>query len=185
MHSLRIKAPKLLGENVSALLRARGQTQHDLAQWCHKTDVWVSQFLNGKRLWQLDDLDRIADFFGIATYQLFQPGISPLTERRSKLERRTGRERRVGHAHRLMLGLQNYLGPYRNRTASASEEPSHGPDPARILEEVKRLTIDHERKISALLSQIESGGQAADFGPPLTKTRKGRRAAGGSDAAKA
>ena len=43
-------------------------------------------------------LDRIADFFGIATYQLLQPGISPLTERRSGLDRRLGRDRRISHA---------------------------------------------------------------------------------------
>lgn len=39
--------------------------------------------------------DRIADFFGVETYQLLQPGVASLTERR-KAERRNGRERRVG-----------------------------------------------------------------------------------------
>src|SRR4029077_3389384 len=35
--------------------------------------------------------------------QLFQPGISALTERRSRIARRSGRDRRVGQAVRVML----------------------------------------------------------------------------------
>jgi hypothetical protein len=51
-------------------------------------------FTNDERNLPLKYLDRIADFFGLATYQLFQPGISARYERR-KAERRTGRDRRV------------------------------------------------------------------------------------------
>jgi hypothetical protein len=64
--------------------------------WCRRTDSWLSKILDdqGNRGLPLKYLDRIADFFGIATYQLFQPGISPLLERR-KGERRSGLDRRV------------------------------------------------------------------------------------------
>lgn len=97
-----MKADRMLAENISALLRERGQRQRDLAQWCHHSDVWISAILAGKRAAHMKDLDRIADFFGIATYQLFQPGISRFTERRSGKERRAGRDRRVGHTFRVM-----------------------------------------------------------------------------------
>jgi hypothetical protein len=90
-----MKAGDLLRLNIDALLRARHQTRHDLAQWCRNTDGWLSKIL-GKdaRNLPLKYLDRMADFFGLAPYQLFQPGISPLTERRHS-DRRSGRDRRI------------------------------------------------------------------------------------------
>jgi hypothetical protein len=96
-------APLLLKRNLEALLRARGQTQHDLAQWCRRTDAWLSKILdiNGTRGVPLKHLDRIADFFGIATYQLLQPGITSLLERR-KGDRRKGGERRLSHAREVL-----------------------------------------------------------------------------------
>lgn len=94
---------RVLSENIQALLRARKLSQHDLAQWCRHSDPWLSAFLSGKREVQLADLDRIADFFGIATYQLFQPGISQVTERRKPGERRCGRDRRLSNAQRQMM----------------------------------------------------------------------------------
>lgn len=91
-----MKAGYLLKQNVDALLSARKQTRHDLAQFCRRSDAWLSKIL-GKddRNIPLKYLDRMADFFGLATYQLFQPGISPLTERRKGGDRRSGRDRRV------------------------------------------------------------------------------------------
>lgn len=92
-----MKANLLLKQNIRALLTARHQQQKDLAQWCRCTEGWLSHILNSNtRGIPLKYLDRIADFFGIATYQLLQPGITPLTERRSKLARRSGNDRRVG-----------------------------------------------------------------------------------------
>lgn len=95
-----LKAKQLLKHNIDTLLRARGQTRHDLAMWCRRDDSWLSKIMDqGKdRNIQLAYLDRIADFFGIATYQLFQPGISPLTERRVHGDRRSGRDRRLSRA---------------------------------------------------------------------------------------
>lgn len=108
-----MKVSLILAKNIDALLRARGQSQHDLAQWCHHTDTWLSNFLAGSRQIQLKNLDRIADFFGIATYQLLQPGISAVTERRSGLDRRSGRDRRVGHGVRRMVEMRDTLKSYR------------------------------------------------------------------------
>jgi transcriptional regulator with XRE-family HTH domain len=97
---LKLKADRLLKHNIDALLKARGQTRHDLAFYCRRSDAWLSKIMDAEedRNIQLEYLDRIADFFGIATYQLFQPGISPLTERRSGLDRRAGRDRRISAA---------------------------------------------------------------------------------------
>jgi DNA-binding Xre family transcriptional regulator len=109
-----MKANLLLKHNIGALLRARGQTQKDLAQWCHRTEAWLSKiFTDEKRGVPLKYLDRIGDFFGIATYQLLQPGITPLTERRSRVDRRNGRDRRMsvlqlttGHRTQLSVALE-------------------------------------------------------------------------------
>lgn len=92
-------AQLLLKRNIDSLLRARGQSRHDLAMWCRRTDAWLSKIMDvqGQRGLPLKYLDRIADFFGIAAYQLLQPGIAPLMERR-KAERRSGVDRRVSHA---------------------------------------------------------------------------------------
>lgn len=96
-----MKATYLLKRNIEALLAARHQSQHDLAVWCRRSDAWISKILSdtsnpkAERGVPLRDLDRIADFFGIAAYQLFQPGISPLTERRKVADRRSGRDRRL------------------------------------------------------------------------------------------
>lgn len=97
-----MKASVLLKHNIDTLLKARHQTRHDLAVWVRqstdakKVDPWISQiFTRPDREFQMKYLDRIADFFGIAVYQLFQPGISPLTERRKGRDRRGGRDRRI------------------------------------------------------------------------------------------
>lgn len=97
-----LKAPYILAQNIKSLLTARHQTAKSLAVWCRHSEPWIGKFLAGKREVQLRDLDRIADFFGLATYQLFQPGISPLTERRKGRDRRGGRDRRVSNAFREM-----------------------------------------------------------------------------------
>lgn len=98
-----MKAQSLIAQNISTLLRGRGQKQKDLAMWCHHSEVWISAILAGKREIQFKDLDRIADFFGLATYQLLQPGIAPLTERRKTHDRRNGKDRRISAAQRTMM----------------------------------------------------------------------------------
>lgn len=104
-----MKANALLKLNIDTILRARGQTRKDLAFWCRRSESWISKiFRSEKREIPIRYLDRISDFFGLATYQLFQPGISPLTERR-KHERRSGRDRRIGHKQREVLQLRDEI----------------------------------------------------------------------------
>lgn len=99
-------ASNLLKRNIDDLLRLRGYTHKDLAQWCRRSESWISKiYRHTNRGIPLKYLDRIADFFGLATYQLFQPGISPLTERRSGHDRRSGRDRRISHAQRVIREL--------------------------------------------------------------------------------
>lgn len=96
---LDLKASELLKHNIDALLEARHQTRPELARWCRRSRSWLDKaFSEGRREIPLKYLDRIADFFGIATYQLLQPGISSLTERRVKQDRRSGRDRRISRA---------------------------------------------------------------------------------------
>src|SRR3990167_5291086 len=97
-----MKANHLLKSNIDTLLHKRGQTRRDLAMWVRqsiekrKVDPWISHiFTNPDNEFQMKYLDRIADFFGLAVYQLFQPGISHLTERRAGHERRSGQDRRI------------------------------------------------------------------------------------------
>jgi hypothetical protein len=102
-----MKASYLFKQNIKALLAARGQRPHDLAFFCRRSDAWLSKIL-GKddRNLPLEYLDKFADFFGVAPYQLFQPGISPLTERRKGADRRTARDRRISQvlASRVLAG---------------------------------------------------------------------------------
>jgi hypothetical protein len=115
-----MQANLLLKTNIDALLRARGQTRKDLAMWCRRTESWISKaFRDPNRSIPLRYFDRIADFFGLATYQLFQPGITPYTERRSGKERRSGMERRLSHVDRIRSQMREE--PYRTMTAAVRE----------------------------------------------------------------
>src|SRR5581483_7669242 len=102
-----MQVSRLLAENVTALLKIRGLTQADLAQWCRHSEVWVSQFLSGKRDWKVHDLDRVADLLGVPVFQLFQPGISRRAERRSGVDRRHAREHRVTNHARIAADLES------------------------------------------------------------------------------
>ncbi len=83
--------------NIETLLKARGHHRKDLAQWCRRSESWISKIMGeDNREVPMKYFDRIADFFGIAVYQLFQPGINALTERRKVPERRKGIDRRIG-----------------------------------------------------------------------------------------
>jgi hypothetical protein len=115
-----MQANLLLKTNIDALLRARGQTRKDLAFWCRRTESWISKaFRDPNRSIPLRYFDRIADFFGLATYQLFQPGITPYTERRSKRERRSGIDRRLSHIDRIRSTIRE--DPVRTAVLAARE----------------------------------------------------------------
>jgi hypothetical protein len=100
----------LLRRNITDLLLTRKESQHSLAFSIGHHKTWLNKFLNGDREIQFKDLDGIANFFGLQAYQLFQPGISQLTERRKGKDRRTGRDRRIGHAGREYLRVDAAIG---------------------------------------------------------------------------
>ena len=94
-----LRADILLAENIRTLLNVRGIDAQALAIWCGHKPAWISKILNNERGVQVRELGQIADFFGLTVPQLFEPGISPLTERRHR-QRRTGQERRSGEDRR-------------------------------------------------------------------------------------
>lgn len=116
-----LKTTVLFAENIRALLHDRHQTQDNLARWCHRSGVWLSKILKCERQARMEDLDRIADFFGLATYQLFQPGLSSVTERRRAGDRRTGKDRRISHEHRLMMEVKEEIDRARGKIKKQRE----------------------------------------------------------------
>jgi transcriptional regulator with XRE-family HTH domain len=125
-----LKANYLLVQNIQSLLAARNEDQKALAMWAGHRPAWLSKILSGDRGIKLSDLDKIADFFGLTVAQLFQHGISTLTERRHA-ERRTGQDRRTGHdrrapqGHRLSPNLDSsFFRPreYPRRTDDGSDD---------------------------------------------------------------
>jgi hypothetical protein len=176
-----LKAVHILKLNVRSLLLARKESESLLAQHLgYKDRSGLNKFLNdqtreGFEMWRLD---KLASFFGLPVYQLFQPGISALTERRVSGERRNPRERRQGHSHRQMIGLASNIDAHRSPGKGRLHVAAASP----LVEELRRLTEEHERKVSALISRAESRGQTAGTRPSESKARKGRRNAGGSDA---
>jgi transcriptional regulator with XRE-family HTH domain len=125
-----IRALHLIRTNISGLLYQRHQNQSDLAGWLNKDKSWINKFLNGSRQIQLKDLDRIADFFGLATYQLFQPGIVPGSERRGGRDRRSGHDRRVSHRHMIAVAAEIERHRPRRPSPPPSQAAHRSPAPA-------------------------------------------------------
>ena len=164
-----VKANRLIKENVKALLLVQGKTRKDLAQWCYKSESWISKILKeDRREFPVSGLDRVADFFGLATYQLFQPGIASGSERRRSVDRRAGKERRMSHAQRELLRLSHAIDPFR-------PGKSRDVDPSPYAVALRALTEEHERKVSALIARAESGGQDAAPRARVPPTPKSRR----------
>lgn len=106
-----VRADVLLRDNIRDLLDKRQLTATALAAFCDHEPAWISKILSGERNAVIEDLDRIAAFFGLQISDLFRAGVSFETERRSgvdrrKQERRSGQERRKGS-----LGSAVRLGP--------------------------------------------------------------------------
>lgn len=122
-----LKASYLLVQNIRSLLIARGEDDKALAMWAGHRPAWISKILSSERGIKLKDLDKIADFFGLTVAQLFQHGISPLTERRKKArrsgqDRRTGIDRRGSGDHRLHPELGS---PFRRREHQSPDGDGH------------------------------------------------------------
>lgn len=171
-----MRARLLLARNIHAVLRARGEDQTSLAAWCHKKPSWINKILAGKRPMHIDDFDRVADFLGLSVYQLFQPGISQLTERRKIHDRRIRRERRIGHAERLITLRASPA------TGERHEPTPRTPAAPTLSEPVRQLIADATHQLNLLLKEADPGRQAPPPSPALTKTRARRRAHGRSDA---
>lgn len=157
------KTSEQLRQNITALFAARKETPSQLAFALKKHRSWMTRFLNGERHeLQLKDLDKIAEFFGVATYQLFQPGISALTERRRATERRSGRDRRVGHTQRAMLGtVAGELARVRSNGQTQHGETTTTPPDTR--QRLKALVAEFDQRAAEILAppKAKPRGQAA------------------------
>lgn len=153
-----MQANQLLKHNIDAFLKRRGESRKDLAQWCRRTESWISKiFASANREIPLKYLDRIADFFGVATYQLFQPGISLQTERRQGHDRRLGGERRMGHQQREMLQIGADLEAIRPRLPSVEMTAGE----RRIIEQLRQRP-ELAEGIVALFKQKQQPKKARD-----------------------
>lgn len=116
----RLPAIRALKDHVDTVLHDRHMSRKDLAQACGKSESWISKiFKEDERTFSMHDLDAIADALGLEVHQLFQPGISRLSERRSGAERRTNTDRRIGHSGRLISYLRGEL----NKVSRNSTQP--------------------------------------------------------------
>lgn len=163
------KAIYILRENIRTLLDARREDQQALARHCGHDKSWINKFLNEGRGVTLKDFDKIATFFGIETYQLFQPGISRLTERRLSGDRRTSAERRVGHQGRELAALRTELNklPAGAHGSTAAHTAASDPTQRAIDVAIQRFA----REIHAL----QSGRQTPTDGPRGAGVSRDRR----------
>lgn len=171
-----LRALNQLRQNIQTLLLIRKEEQKTLAFAMGVHPTTINKFLKGTRELQLADLDKVADFFGIATYQLFQPGIAPLTERRSRIDRRSGKDRRIGHQMRIMRPLMSEIATLHTRRKGDGDAPVES-----FRHKLDALTARHAREYAALLSQAEARGQAASAGRPRPAVSRRARKARKSD----
>lgn len=174
-----MKANQLVKANVAALLKAHHKHQKDLAQWCYRGESWISKiFKESRREFPNKYLDRIADFFGLATYQLFQPGISRESERR-RGNRRSGRERRISAEMRILQETAKEV----DRVRPSLGAHRHA-DEAHVIAknaEIHRFLDEVLPRLNSLVSDADPRGQIAVVGREQSKTRAHRRATGGQD----
>lgn len=167
------KALYLLRENIRALLTARKEDQTTLARWCGRGKSWINKFLNGNRDLRLADLDRIASFFGVEAYQLFQPGVARDTERRAGVDRRMLTERRLGHSGRLIETLQKELNKVPYLTVPKSGDSGHGV--ASVPSAVQKILSAAERSIAEYYStHPDEAHRASPARPAVAPRRRGK-----------
>jgi transcriptional regulator with XRE-family HTH domain len=174
------KAVVQIRENLKTLMRIHHVDQKAVALAIGRHPTTLNKFLQGTREIQLKDLDALADFFGIRPYELFQPGGSTLTERRSGQDRRAGRERRIGHAHRLMTAVSvEVVRHWRKGPAQLHGETTPASDPAAALE---ALVTEFEQRAAPLLAAADAvaRGQVADHRGKLPPVPPAVRPAGRS-----
>lgn len=169
-----MKARLLLARNIHAILTARKESQTALALWCHKKVSWINKILAGRRPMHIDDFDRVADFLGISVYQLFQPGVSALTERRRPGDRRKKQDRRIGHAERTVIS-EGF--PTKGQGHEATDDAA-----AATQAELAALVADFSARANHLLAQSDPRGQTPPTRARVPKASAHRRRAGRSDA---
>lgn len=169
------RALVILKRNLHALLTARKESQVALARHVRHSKAWINKFLNDQTDTveiQIKDVDRIASFFGVEPYQLFQPGISALTERRHGSDRRSGTERRVGHSGRELAILRTELDKHpalaSSRAASSTHHPSAASDP------VQRAIERFAREIQSVVTR-EQAATLGVGGASLPRDRRKTR----------
>jgi transcriptional regulator with XRE-family HTH domain len=163
------KARVLLQQNVSLMLRERRETQKALAFVMNVHPTTLNKFLQGTREIQLAQLDKMAEFFGLEAYQLFQPGIARFGERRKGRERRNGGDRRIGHHGRTMV-----------RAARSGDHEAADQRAAALPEAIQTLVADFEQRIAHLTQKL--GGPTPRPRPPKPDPRPRRRPARRPDA---
>lgn len=151
-----LKGLYVIRQNIEELLRQKSLTQTDLAEWVGKKKSWINKFLGGTRQLQLKDLDRIADILGVATYQLFQPGISRTTERRV-FERRKRTDRRISQRV--------------PREADLDTAHERHPIPRPDLEPITRALNELQAQLAILATDARDDRQATGARPRKAKAR--------------
>ena len=146
-----MKSQRILRQNIAAILRARGMTPADLAKACGLSRSWATKVFKERRDPReqrpitMQHLEKFVEVLGLSAYQLFQPGISHLTERRKGRDRRSGQDRRID-ARR--SGLPST--PIRQLAVTPEDEA--------ILAELHGLTYEQYQHVRAWI-------EVAKFGP--------------------
>lgn len=167
MHSDSLKALYLLKTNIRALMALRHVDQPGLAKWVGHSKAWINKFLNDPVAEiQIKDLDKIADALSVETFQLFQPGTTRLTERRSAIDRRSGQERRIGQAGRQLATLQ---AEHTKLPHGGSHAPAVRPSPDDAV--IQRMVADFARRITADFAQARRQTPSARPDEPVASKR--------------
>lgn len=165
--SPQLKTGLVLKHNIDALLQARNQTRKELAQWCRRSESWISKIFQegSKRDIPTRYLDRIAEFFGLLPYQLLGLDISPGLDRRRSERRRHG-DRRV--AHGIELARRQGLSP-RDTLQLATTRTREQVDAATRIAELEAEVQELKDSLSRI---AEDSAFAATKAPPQSRARK-------------
>lgn len=170
------KALIVLKRNLAHLLTDRKENQATLARAVGHSKAWINKFLNDttdRTEIKIKDVDQLASFFGVEPYQLFQPGISRLTERRTGVERRSGRERRIGAQGRQLAGLRTELNKVPSMASlhgsQTSSRPSASPEP------IQRILARTEAEIHAFYAGRQAPTSRVSRAAAPERSRKAGR----------
>jgi len=179
------KALPLVRDNIRALLAAQKEDQKSLAQYVGKSKSWINKVLNDGRGLQLADMDKIAAFFHVETYQLLQPGIAARSERRTG-ERRLQTERRVGTNRTRYDRVRSDI-VHAAHLINHSREALHGPtqsgripdtavvDNTTGADRLAAIVAQFERRVAALYRTIGGKDQILnDDRPSMASHRRGK-----------